>query len=255
MAMKQPTQKQKLVTKAVELIKGEPTGIHFADLIRRLQKEAEFSRVPRGAITGAVWDLDTKRPDEIFKPSRGLFQHTSYRVAPPPGLLPLPPVQPVPVPRVSEADFYQPFSEWLVREAEDCTKAITLGGNRFGDKWGTPDVIGVKLPRPGDIVKFPTEVVSAEIKMDTRELITAFGQSCSYSLFSHKSYLVVPRASAEADVNRLDALCSIFGIGLVLFDNATPNDPKFAVKVRPNRHEPDTFYVNERAKMIANELF
>jgi hypothetical protein len=59
MMMKQPTQKQKLVTKAVELIKGEPTGIHFADLIRRLQNEAEFSRVPRGAITGAVWDLDS----------------------------------------------------------------------------------------------------------------------------------------------------------------------------------------------------
>jgi len=241
MAMKQPTQKQKLVTKAVELIKGEPTGIHFADLIRRLQNEAEFSRVPRGAITGAVWDLDTKKPDEIFKPSRGLFQHTSYRVAPPPGLLPLPPVQ--------------PFSEWLVREAEDCTKAITLGGNRFGDKWGTPDVIGVKLPRPSDIVKFPTEVVSAEIKMDTRELITAFGQSCSYSLFSHKSYLVVPRASAEADIDRLVALCSIFGIGLALFDNATPNDPKFTVRVRPNRHDPDMFYVNERAKMIEHELF
>jgi hypothetical protein len=255
MMMKQPTQKQKLVTKAVELIKGEPTGIHYSDLVRRLQSEAEFSKVPRGAITGAVWDLDSYRPAEIFKPSRGLFQHTSYRLAPAPGLLPLPPVQPVPVLRVSEADFYQPFSEWLVREAEDCTKAIPLGGNRFGDRWGTPDVIGVKQPRANDIVKFPTEVVSAEIKLDATQLITAFGQSCSYSLFSHKSYLVIPRTSAQADVDRLDALCSIFGIGLVLFDNATPNDPKFAVKVRPNRHEPDTFYVNERAKMIANELF
>jgi hypothetical protein len=54
---------------------------------------------------------------------------------------------------------------------------------------------------------------------------------------------------------RFLSLCSIFGIGLVLFDNATPNDPKFAVKVRPYRHEPDMFYVNERAKMIEHELF
>lgn len=250
-----PTQKQKLVAKAIEMVRGEPNGIHYSDLLGRLHNESDFASVPRNSITGAVWNLDVQKPNEIFKPSRGVFQHTSYRAV----SVAQPPVQPVVppslVPKVTELDFYLPFKDWLLNETEDCTKAIVLGGNRFGDRWGTPDVIGVKQPKASDIIKFPTEVVSAEIKLDPRELITAFGQSCSYSLFSHKSYLVVPRAATPADIDRLDALCSIFGIGLVLFDNNAPVDPKFAVRVRPNRHDPDMFYVNERAKLIEHELF
>ena len=43
-----------------------------------------------------------------------------------------------------------------------CTRAIPLGGNLFRDKWGTPDVIGKRESRISDIVKMPTEIVSAE---------------------------------------------------------------------------------------------
>jgi hypothetical protein len=56
-------------------------------------------------------------------------------------------------------------------------KAIPVGGNLFRDKWGTPDVIGVREPRKSDIIKFPTEIVSAEVKLDPAGLITAFGQA------------------------------------------------------------------------------
>jgi hypothetical protein len=28
---------------------------------------------------------------------------------------------------------------WLVNEVEECSAAIALGGNRFKDKWQTPD--------------------------------------------------------------------------------------------------------------------
>src|SRR5271165_2566889 len=57
---------------------------------------------------------------------------------------------------------YQPFADWLV-DQEVCNRAIPLGGNVFGGKWGTPDVIGKRDKQPGDIVEFPTEIVSAEI--------------------------------------------------------------------------------------------
>lgn len=130
-----------------------------------------------------------------------------------------------------------------------------MGRNKFKDKWGTPDVIGKRAPRASDIIKFPTEIISAELKTDTKELITAFGQACSYKLFSHKSYLVIPRNSPEADISRLDALCLIFGIGLVLFDSSNPNEPQFDIKVRPLKHDPDMFYVNENMKWIEDELF
>lgn len=130
-----------------------------------------------------------------------------------------------------------------------------MGRNRFKDKWGTPDVIGKRAPRGSDLIKAPTEIVSAEVKSDTKDLITAFGQACSYKLFSNKSYIVVPKNSPQDDISKLDALCLIFGIGLVLFDNSDPNDPKFEIKCRPLKHEPDMFYVNKYMKLIETELF
>lgn len=76
---------------------------------------------------------------------------------------------------MKEEDFYKPFTDWLTNELEEFTKAIPLGGNRFRDKWGTTNVIGKREPRRSDIVKAPTEIISAEIKIDTKDLITAFG--------------------------------------------------------------------------------
>ena len=141
-----------------------------------------------------------------------------------------------------------------MEELEECTKAVPLGGNRFGGKWGTPDVIGVSKSRDSDIVKLPLEVASAEIKMDASRLIEAFGQACAYKLFSHRSYLVVPQGSPQEDIDRLDSLCTIFGIGLILFDALEPATPKFQIKVRAARNVPDAFYVNLNVKQVADEL-
>jgi hypothetical protein len=85
--------------------------------------------------------------------------------------------------KLKEEDFYQPFADWLVNEMEECTKAIALGNKTFKDKWGTPDVVGKREQKKTDIVQAPTEIVSAEIKYDTDQLITAFGQACAYKLF------------------------------------------------------------------------
>ena len=141
-----------------------------------------------------------------------------------------------------------------MEELEECTKAVPLGGNRFGGKWGTPDVIGVSKSRDSDIVKLPLEVASAEIKMDASRLIEAFWQACAYKLFSHRSYLVVPQGAPQEDIDRLDSLCTIFGIGLILFDALEPATPKFQIKVRAARNVPDAFYVNLNVKQVADEL-
>ena len=108
------------------------------------------------------------------------------------------------------------------RDLEECTKCITLGGCVFQDKWGTPDILGIRKSRESDIIKFPIEIVAAEIKVDTRNLITAFGQACAYRLFSHRTYLVVPRSSLADDLARLESLCIAVGLGLVLFDSHEP---------------------------------
>ncbi|RLC74030.1 MAG: hypothetical protein DRI61_17335 [Chloroflexi bacterium] len=245
------TRREKIIPKAVEILKSNPSGVRYSDLIRKIHDE-EFPEIPVGTIHGTVWQLDTLVPDEIYKPARGLFRHVTFREK---EIREEERELPAEVEKIKEEDFYKPFANWLVNEIEECTKAIPLGGNKFRDKWGTPDVIGKREPRRSDIVKAPTEIVSAEIKADTRDLITAFGQACSYKLFSHKSYIVIPKDSSQYDVSKLDALCLIFGIGLVLFDSNDPSDPQFEIRVRPLRHEPDMFYVNKYIKLIEKELF
>lgn len=250
------TTKSQIVTKAVELLKATPHGLRYSVMQKELQRVLPDANA--NTISGSTWNLDVTCPEVVYKPARGLFMHTDYR-----DVQQSPPTVPEPIeilpaktkPRIREEDFYASFAEWLVKELEECTKAIPLGGNVFKDKWGTPDVVGVREPKKSDIVKFPTEIVCAEIKVDSTGLITAFGQACAYRLFSHKCYIVVPVESQEDDIARLDSLARIFGIGLILFDASSPNDPKFEIRARAARHEPDMFYVNRCMKRIEDELF
>ena len=230
---------------AVRIISNHPEGIRFSDLQRQIH-EADSS-FKMNTISGSIYDLDAHIA-EVEKPSRGLYRIT---VADPYGGVVVPPVATA----ATEEEFYPPFADWLKNDIEDVTKAIPLGGNRFKDKWGTPDVIGKRDSRPSDIVKPPIEIVSAEIKTNTNQLITAFGQACAYCLFSHRSYLVVPTQAAKDELSRLDSLCQVFGLGFVLFDAKSPDDPRFEIRVRPRRQDPDIHYTNKYMREIESELF
>ena len=72
---------------------------------------------------------------------------------------------------------------------------------------------------------------------------------------SHKSYLVVPEESPQDEIARLDSLCQVFGIGLILFDVSSPEDPKFNIRVRARRQEPDMFYANKYMRLIETEMW
>jgi hypothetical protein len=252
------TAKNKIVSKAVEILEKEPKGIRYSLLLRKTADH--LPEIPRGTIKNAIIALDIHSANQVYKPARGFFRHVKFReeeIAQFPKETATGEEKKLlsQIQKIREEDFYKPFSDWLVNEIEECTKAIPLGGNRFRDKWGTPDVIGKREPLRSDIVKSPTEIISAEIKSDTRDLITAFGQACSYKLFSHKSYIVVPKNSPQDDISKLDSLGLIFGIGLVLFDNESPNEPQFEIRVRPMKHDPDMFFVNKYMKLIERELF
>ena len=244
------TKTEKIVSKAVEVIKTLPEGIRYSELVRTIQQD--FPDIPNNTIHGTIWNLEARVPDKIYKPARGLFRHNTFRDV---QLGEFGQKLPDKTEKIREEDFYQSFADWLVKQLEECTKAIPLGGNKFRDKWGTPDVVGIREPRKSDIIKQATEIVSAEIKIDTKDLITAFGQACSYKLFCHKSYIVVPKESLEEDISKIDALCLIFGIGLILFNSRNNKDPDFEIRVRPTKHEPDMFYVNRYMKLVENELF
>lgn len=241
----------KVITKARELLARVPDGIRYAQLHQQIA--AAFPDIPQNTIHGALHKFRTELPSEIYQPSKGLYRHVSFREETGGAEASLPP-KPA-VPKTKEDAFYQPFADWLVNELEECTSAIPVGGNAFRDKWGTPDVIGIREARRSDIIKPPTEIVAAEIKLDLNGLITAFGQCCSYKLFCHRAYIVVPQNSSDEDISRLDALARIFGIGFILFDATNPKEPAFSIRVRAARHEPDVFYVNKYIKLIERDLF
>ena len=58
----------------------------------------------------------------------------------------------------------------------------------------------------------------------------------------------------KEDIDRLDSLCIIFGVGLILFDATNPVSPAFQIRVRATKHEPDSFYANRYLKLIADAL-
>lgn len=244
---------ERIKSKAIELLEQNPNGLRYSELHAKIL--ASDSSFKPNTINGCIWNLEVTFPDKVYKPSKGLFRLLKNKPpeseAPEPALM----VSPISISKVKEEDFYLPFAEWLKNEIEDVTHAIPLGGNIFKDKWGTPDVIGKRESMRSDIIKGPTEIVSAEIKTETFQLVTAFGQACAYKLFSHKVYLVVPRQSQSEEISRLDSLCQIFGIGLVTFDSDSPATPDFRILVRPARHEPDLFYTNKYMARIEKELF
>ncbi len=226
--------------KAVELLKNNTQGLMYSVLMKELTKY--FPDTPRNTIAGSSWNIHITRSKEIYKPARGLFKYRfseaeeSSTIEKPSAVF-------------KEEDFYEPFAEYLKGELGECTEACSFGRNYLSKKWGTPDVIGIYKPSTRDVVKFQEEIISAEIKTNPSEPITAFGQAISYRLFSAKVYLVEPSSIDAVDLDRIESLCILFGIGLILFDT-NPKDPNFKIRVRAQRYSPDMFYVNEFAHKL-----
>ena len=170
--------------------------------------------------------------------------------------------------KYKEKDFYDSFAKYLQYDDSDnkyyhldeCTKAILVGGGSASHgKWGMPDVMGALQPNHNDFVQFSDKIVSAEIKSDksSNAIITAFGQACTYRLFSHKTYLVIPEPKDINHTNRIEKLCQIFGIGLVYFDpDQKPDVSIYNLKLPAQKHSPDMFYVNDIVRGdIADKLY
>lgn len=255
----QPTKvTEQIKAKALDLLKKNPEGLRYTELLRQIQ-ESNTDFKPN-TIAGSIWNLDAAYSNEVYKPSRGLFRLLEFKPSEAEELTEAEEIKEgvTPTgaaPKIKESDFYLPFADWLKNDIEEVTHAIPLGGSLFKDKWGTPDIIGKSESRRSDIIKGATEIVSEEIKIDTAQLITAFGQACAYKLFSHKAYLVIPQQSQKEDISRLDSLCQIFGIGLVTFDVSSADTPDFRVRVSAARHEPDLFYTNKYMAIIEKDLF
>ena len=234
-----PTQQEKIIKKAYEILENQPNGIRYADLIRKISEELPEIKI--NAIRGTVWvfkqKIDKEQIKDALRPEKGLYILKKYFKESE--------IKDEARKEIKEEDFYKPFADYLVNDLEECTKAIPLGGNKFQDRWGTPDVIGTYRILGLGHIQPPIEIVSAEIKIDIGQLITSFGQACSYKLFSHKVYLVIPKEANGADIKRVESLCLKFGIGLILFDRNDKENPAFEILTRAIKNEPDYFYLNK----------
>ena len=229
------TSRQRVSDAAEAIIKANPTGIRWTELFWSVQ--AKLPGEKHNTLVGALRYFKNHLPPGIVHPARGVY---AMKDAVPQEFVPASAPS-----KHSESEFYEPFAAWLVDELEEATRAEAIGGSSAGSKWGTPDVIGLYEPRESDPIKFPREVVAAEIKTEGQQLIVAFGQACAYKLFAHRVYIVVPKNSNQNDLRRLDALAGIVGIGLVRFNAEDPQNPDFQVMVRAAKHEPDYYYTND----------
>lgn len=231
---------------AKSLIALHPGGIRYSELVKAILQEAP--ETPKNTVAGGIRNLDALFPFDISKPSRGLYKPANVATDGPLVVADAEEVTPAGL-KVKESEFYEPFAQWLKNDLDEVTEASPLGGAGIKSKWGTPDVIGVYKPTAGNLIKFPMEIVSAEIKIDPKQPIVAFGQAVAYRLFCSKVYVVMPTTMTEEDQSKLESLCILFGIGFVLFDMNT-NDPRFSIRVRAQRFSPDMFYVNEFADRL-----
>jgi hypothetical protein len=62
----------------------------------------------------------------------------------------------------------------------------------------------------------------------------------------------MPATIGKADLDRLTALCSLYGIGLVTFDQNI-EEPNYNVKVTAQAVQPDMYYVNEMARLFSTK--
>lgn len=232
---------------AKNIIKGSPGGIKYSQLVRCIGEQ--HPETPVNTVHGSVWNLDAVFPNEITKPSRGLFKHVlNEQLANGVTIERIEEVAPSGK-RIRESDFYESFAEWLKNDLDEATDVASLGGAGLKTKWGTPDVIGVYKPLASNLIKFPLEVIAGEVKIDPQSPVVAFGQAVAYRLFASKTYIAMPTSLTEEDQSRLEALCMLFGVGLVLFETDVEH-PSYSIRVRAQRFSPDMFYVNEFADRL-----
>ena len=154
--------RKKIRELAKSIIASNPGGICFSSLVYQiLQQNPE---TPENTIHGSVRDLEKQFPLEVGKPSRGLYTPigtkendtvsagSTEQIAPTTGVK------------------VEPFAERLKNELDEVTEVASLGGGGLKSKWGTPDVVGTYKKLPGNVIEFPVELASAEIKIDPPEL-------------------------------------------------------------------------------------
>jgi hypothetical protein len=123
---------------ARSIVNENPGGIRYSVLVEKISQQNP--ETPKNTIHGAVWNLDTIFPNEVTKPSRGLFTPLAKSGSDSVAVGSTEQIAPTGA-KIKESDFYTPFAEWLKDDLDEVTEVAALGGAGLKSKWGTPDVV------------------------------------------------------------------------------------------------------------------
>lgn len=68
---------KKIITKAIEILKSNPDGVRYSDLVRKISRE--FPEISINTINTVVRKLEVSAPDEVYKPARGFLRHVKFK--------------------------------------------------------------------------------------------------------------------------------------------------------------------------------
>lgn len=238
--------RDRIRTIAFEQLGRHPEGLRFSHLTREIA--LVDPKLNASTIKTVVWSLDKVSADHVYKPMRGLFRLVVFK-------------ETVSLEarmegrrrardQAIEAKVHLRFAEWLEHELQDVDQVMTPASNLFHGLWGTPTVLGFAGSQPGDGQAPPPAIVSARVESQAGGHFDAFGHACAALLYARRSYLVVPKGKRIEEHMHLHALCTMFGLGLVLFDNFSAVTPGFRLAVRAVDHDPDPAYSGRCMKQL-----
>ena len=108
------TNKEQIIAKALEVLKGAPQGIRYSELVARIS--TALPQIPKNTIHGTIWNLEVQLPAQVVKPARGLYVGTQYRqpAVVEPDAVPVSPAE-----KIKEERFYEPFASGEFSEEYD----------------------------------------------------------------------------------------------------------------------------------------
>ena len=225
------SKREDIRNKALEVL-GRPEfklGIQISALVRKVEAETGEKE---NTCWGSLYDLPRTLPDRVSKPRRGLFILKENEKCLN--------VEEEPSSNKNEEDIYEPARQYLLGQGE-CTHAVVIGGNIFGKKWGTPDILGAIRADSDAVYQPPLEIIAVEIKDAGYSPVEALGQAMAYKLFAHRTWLVLPK---DKDIDRIEGIAMSANIGLVSF-TAEKGGPRFVTLNRPTTGHPDFTEVNK----------
>lgn len=66
----------RIYSKALELLEQHPEGLHWSELLKMIKTDTNLH--PK-TINGCVWKLIERFPDQVYKPSKGLFRLVKFK--------------------------------------------------------------------------------------------------------------------------------------------------------------------------------